>query len=54
MQIENKMVSKLNNLEIGIDSSLSYCSITLFKKKKIIWDKGKNVNLDMKWFYLSF
>ena len=41
MQIENKMVSKLNNLEIGIDSSLSYCSITLFKKKKIIWDKGK-------------
>ena len=35
------MVSKLNNLEIGIDSSLSYCSITLFKKKKIIWDKGK-------------
>ena len=35
------MVSKLNNLEIGIDSSLSYCSITLFKKEKIIWDKGK-------------
>ena len=41
MQIENKMVSKLNNLEIGIDSSLSYCSITLFKKKKIFWNKGK-------------
>jgi len=35
------MVNKLNNLEIGIDSSLSYCSITLFKKKKIIWNKGK-------------
>tara|TARA_Y100000996_G_C22552513_1_gene654272 strand:- start:912 stop:1565 length:654 start_codon:yes stop_codon:yes gene_type:complete len=33
------MVNRLNNLEIGIDSSLSYCSITLFKKKKIIWDK---------------
>ena len=28
------MVNKLNNLEMGIDSSLSYCSITLFKKKK--------------------
>ncbi len=26
---------------MGIDSSLSYCSITLFKKKKIIWDQRK-------------
>ncbi len=33
------MTNKLNNLEMGIDSSLSYCSITLFKKKKIIWDQ---------------
>lgn len=33
------MANKLNNLEIGIDSSLSYCSITLFKKKKVIWDQ---------------
>ena len=32
---------KYTNLEMGIDSSLSYCSITLFKKKKIIWDKGQ-------------
>ena len=24
---------------MGIDSSLSYCSITLFKNKKILWDK---------------
>ena len=30
-----------NNLEIGIDSSLSYCSITLFKNKKILWNKIK-------------
>ena len=29
------------NLEIGIDSSLSYCSITLFKNKKILWDQTK-------------
>jgi|TARA_B100000085_G_C18524693_1_gene505249 tRNA A37 threonylcarbamoyladenosine modification protein TsaB len=36
------MVNKLNNLEMGIDSSLSYCSITLFKKKKIIWNKGQS------------
>ena len=35
------MTNKLNNLEMGIDSSLSYCSITLFKKKKIIWDQCK-------------
>ena len=29
----------MKNFEIGIDSSLSYCSITLFKNEKIIWDK---------------
>ena len=33
------MTSKVKNFEIGIDSSLSYCSITLFKNEKIIWDK---------------
>ena len=33
------MISKVKNFEIGIDSSLSYCSITLFKNEKIIWDK---------------
>ena len=33
------MTSKVRNFEIGIDSSLSYCSITLFKNEKIIWDK---------------
>ena len=26
---------------MGIDSSLSYCSITLFKNKKILWDQSK-------------
>ena len=35
MKIQDK------NLEIGIDSSLSYCSITLFKNKKILWDQAK-------------
>ncbi len=35
------MNKQLNNLEIGIDSSLSYCSITLFKNKKIFWDRFK-------------
>ncbi len=34
------MNSKVKNFEIGIDSSLSYCSITLFKNEKIIWDKA--------------
>ena len=29
----------MKNFDIGIDSSLSYCSITLFKNEKIIWDK---------------
>ncbi len=33
------MTNKMKNFEIGIDSSLSYCSITLFKNEKIIWDK---------------
>ena len=33
------MSKQLKNLELGIDSSLSYCSITLFKNKKIIWDR---------------
>lgn len=33
------MTSRVRNFEIGIDSSLSYCSITLFKNEKIIWDK---------------
>ena len=33
------MINKVKNFEIGIDSSLSYCSITLFKNEKIIWDK---------------
>tara|TARA_B100000579_G_scaffold30054_1_gene21055 strand:- start:5931 stop:6593 length:663 start_codon:yes stop_codon:yes gene_type:complete len=33
------MKNKDKNLELGIDSSLSYCSITLFKNKKILWDK---------------
>ena len=32
------MSKQLKNLELGIDSSLSYCSITLFKNKKILWD----------------
>ncbi len=32
------MSKQLKNLELGIDSSLSYCSITLFKNKKIFWD----------------
>ena len=35
------MSKQLNNLELGIDSSLSYCSITLFKNKKIFWDGFK-------------
>ena len=35
------MTVKDNNLELGIDSSLSYCSITLFKNKKILWDQTK-------------
>ena len=35
------MGKQLNNLELGIDSSLSYCSITLFKNKKIFWDGFK-------------
>ena len=30
---------QLKNLELGIDSSLSYCSLTLFKNKKILWDR---------------
>ena len=33
------MSKQLKNLELGIDSSLSYCSITLFKNKKIFWDR---------------
>ena len=34
------IISKqLKNLELGIDSSLSYCSLTLFKNKKILWDR---------------
>ena len=35
------MSKQLKNLELGIDSSLSYCSITLFKNKKILWDGFK-------------
>ena len=35
------MSKQLKNLELGIDSSLSYCSITLFKNKKIFWDRFK-------------
>ena len=35
------MTIKEKNLEMGIDSSLSYCSITLFKNKKILWDQTK-------------
>ena len=35
------MSKQLKNLELGIDSSLSYCSITLFKNKKIFWDGFK-------------
>ena len=35
------MSRQLKNLELGIDSSLSYCSITLFKNKKIFWDDFK-------------
>ena len=35
------MAIKEKNLEMGIDSSLSYCSITLFKNKKILWDQTK-------------
>jgi tRNA A37 threonylcarbamoyladenosine modification protein TsaB len=30
---------QIKNLELGIDSSLSYCSLTLFKNKKILWDR---------------
>ncbi|MAV82916.1 MAG: hypothetical protein CMI90_05595 [Pelagibacteraceae bacterium] len=29
------------NLSLGIDSSLSYCSITVFKNEKIIWNSEK-------------
>jgi len=35
------MTIKEKNLEMSIDSSLSYCSITLFKNKKILWDQTK-------------
>ena len=40
---------QLKNLELGIDSSLSYCSLTLFKNKKILWDhfqKNDFVNVE--------
>ena len=32
------------DLSIAIDSSLSYCSITVFKNKKILWNKEKQCN----------
>ena len=32
------------NLSIAIDSSLSYCSITIFKDEKIFWNKEKKCN----------
>ena len=32
------------NLSMAIDSSLSYCSITIFKDEKIIWNKEKKCN----------
>ncbi|MDB2371351.1 hypothetical protein N9W28_02610 [Alphaproteobacteria bacterium] len=35
---------QLKNLELGIDSSLSYCSLTLFKNKKILWDHFQKNN----------
>lgn len=35
---------QLKNLELGIDSSLSYCSLTLFKNKKILWDRFQKNN----------
>jgi tRNA A37 threonylcarbamoyladenosine modification protein TsaB len=39
------IISKqLKNLELGIDSSLSYCSLTLFKNKKILWDRFQKNN----------
>ena len=37
-------MSSIKNLNIAIDSSLSYCSITIFKDEKIIWNKEKKCN----------
>lgn len=37
------MVNK-KNLSMAIDSSLSYCSITIFNNEKIIWNKEKKCN----------
>ena len=34
------MKKQTNNLEMGIDSSLSYCSLTVFKNQKILWNKS--------------
>jgi tRNA A37 threonylcarbamoyladenosine modification protein TsaB len=34
------MKNQINNLEMGIDSSLSYCSLTVFKNQKILWNKS--------------
>jgi len=34
------MKKQINNLEMGIDSSLSYCSLTVFKNQKILWNKS--------------